>query len=208
MSVGIGDSATLRQIKAIEALERRRVAIFDPFKKEFTTDKNKVEMHNEMARRSLFADVFITSSNAITLDGKIVNVDHIGNRVAAMIYGPKSVIIVAGRNKLVEDVDEALHRIKNVIAPYHCKTKKIPTPCAKTLKCNDCKSPRRICNVVTILERRPKRTRTTVILVDEDLGLSWNEAWPKDRIEKIKSNYEKVTWAFTPFLDQDHPPLV
>jgi hypothetical protein len=113
-----------------------------------------------------------------------------------MIFGPRKVFIIAGRNKIVKDVNEALYRIKNLIAPFHARTKGFATPCAQAGKCIDCNAPKRICSVVSIIERRPWRTEISVILVDEDLGLSWDETWPEDRIRRIKSNYEKVTWVF------------
>jgi hypothetical protein len=114
-----------------------------------------------------------------------------------MIFGPKKVIIIVGRNKIVKDVEDALYRIKNVIAPHHAKTKEFRTPCSQTGNCNDCSSNRRICNVTTIIEKKPWRTDITIILIDEDLGLSWDEEWQNTRINKIRSNYEKATWVFT-----------
>jgi len=149
-----------------------------------------------MSKEIFTCDVLITGTNAITTDGKLVNIDAVGNRVAAMIFGPKKVIIVVGRNKIVKDVKEALHRIKNVIAPYHAKTKDFATPCAQTGKCSDCSSNRRICSVTTIMEKKPWRTDITIVLIDEDLGLSWDEKWSTERIARIKSDYEKVTWVF------------
>jgi hypothetical protein len=196
-TVGVGDSATIRQIGILEELEERGNRILNPFTRELTTNPKMLEVRNEISRRVFTCDVFITGTNAVTTDGKLVNIDAVGNRVAAMIYGPRKVIIVVSRNKLVENVEEALYRVKNTIAPYHARTKKFPTPCAETGRCHDCSSPRRICNTTTIMEKRPWRTDLTLILVDEDLGLSWDEAWPKERINKIKANYEAVTWIFT-----------
>ncbi len=195
-TVGVGDSATIRQIGILERLVKRGTKLLNPFSRELTTDPSKRDVRHELSRAVFTTNVLITGTNAVTLDGKLVNIDAVGNRVAAMIFGPKEVIIVVGRNKIVRDVDAALHRIKNVIAPYHARTKDFATPCARTGRCSDCDSLDRLCNVTTILEKRPWRTAMTIILVDEDLGLSWDETWPPKRISKIKSNYEGVTWVF------------
>jgi L-lactate utilization protein LutB len=195
-TVGIGDSATIRQIGILKRLEERGTTLLNPFSRELTTDPSQRDMRHELSRAVFTTDVLITGTNAVTLDGKLVNVDAVGNRVAATIFGPKQVIIVIGRNKIVNDVDVALHRIKNIIAPHHARTKEFATPCARTGRCSDCHSLDRLCNVTTILEKRPWRTVMTIILVDEDLGLSWDETWPPKRISRIKSNYEGVTWVF------------
>jgi hypothetical protein len=194
--VGIGDSATIRQVGIVEELEKKRIRVLNPFSKELTTDQEKTAIRDDISRQIFFCNVYVSGTNAITRDGKLINIDAVGNRVASMIFGPKKVIIVAGKNKIVKDIDEALHRIKNLIAPFHAKTKRFATPCAKTGKCSDCNAPKRICNVTSIIEKKTWRTETTVILVNEDLGLSWDETWPEERILKIKSNYEKVTWVF------------
>lgn len=194
--VGVGDSASVRQIGILKEFENRGIQILNPFSRKLTTDRSKREVRHEMSKEVFKCDVLITGTNAVTADGKLVNIDAVGNRVAAMIFGPKKAIIVVGRNKIVKDVEEALHRIKNVIAPYHARTKDFATPCAQTGKCTDCSAHRRICNVTTIMEKRPWRTGITILLIDEDLGLSWDEKWPTERISQIKSNYEKVTWVF------------
>lgn len=194
--VGFGDSATVRQIGIFKELEKRGTRILNPFSRKLTTDRSKREARDEISKRIFRCDVLITGTNAITADGKLVNIDAVGNRVAAMIFGPKKVIIVVGRNKIVKDVEEALHRIKNVIAPYHAKAKDFATPCVQTGKCSDCRSNHRICNVTTVIEKRPWRTDITIVLIDKDLGLSWDEKWAAERISQIKSNYEKVTWVF------------
>lgn len=153
--VGVADSATIRQIGILKELEKRGTKILNLFSRKLTTDPSKREMRYRISKEIFTCDVLITGTNAITADGKLVNIDAVGNRVAAMIYGPKKVIIVVGRNKIVKDVKEALHRIKNVIAPYHAKTKDFATPCAQTGKRSDCSSNRRICSVTTIMEKRP-----------------------------------------------------
>jgi hypothetical protein len=136
-------------------------------------------------------DVLLVSTNAVTLDGKLVNIDGMGNRVTGMVYGPTKTILVVGRNKIVKDVDEALDRVQNVIAPYHAKNMGVPTPCSKTGKCEDCNSPARICNITTIISKKPPGMDFTIILVNEDLGLGWDPDWPEERIEKITSAYRE-----------------
>lgn len=194
--VGVGDSATIRQIGIVEELEKRGIRVLNPFSRELTIDAAKTMVRDDISRQIFFCDVLVSGTNAVTVDGKLVNIDAVGNRVASMIFGPRKVIVVAGRNKIVKDVDEALYSIKNLIAPFHARTKGFATPCAQTGKCSDCSAPKRICSVISIIEKRPWRTEISVILVNEDLGLGWDETWPEDRILKTKSNYEKVTWVF------------
>jgi len=194
--VGIGDSATVRQTELVEELERKGIKVLNPFLKELTTDPAKTAVRDDISRQIFSSNVFVSGANAVTRDGKIVNIDAVGNRVASMIFGPRKVFIIAGKNKIVKDVDEALYRIKNLIAPFHARTKGFATPCAQTGKCSECSAQKRICSVISVIEKRPWRTQISIILVNEDLGLSWDEKWPKDRIRRIKSNYKRMTWVF------------
>jgi hypothetical protein len=116
------------------------------------------------------ADVMIASSNAITLDGKLVNLDGMGNRVAAMIFGPKKVILVVGVNKIVPDLDSAMARVKHYSAPVNSIRLGLKNPCVETGLCADCKSPQRICNMWSIIEGHMIKDRIHVKLVGEDLG--------------------------------------
>ena len=141
-------------------------------------------------------EVLLVSTNAVTLDGKLVNLDGMGNRVASMIYGVNKVILLVGQNKIVPDLDTALDRVQNVIAPYHAKYLGIKAPCAKTEECTDCDAPMRICNITTIISKKPPMMDFTIILVGEDLGLGWDPAWPQERIEKIQSTYRKEIQEF------------
>ena len=126
----------------------------------------------ERRRRALLVDVFLTGSNAITESGKLVNLDMIGNRVAGITFGPKNVIIVVGRNKIVTGVEEAMERVKNYSAPLNAiRHPGWKTPCVKTSYCMDCKSPDRICNTWTITEKSYPKGRIKIIIVNEDLGL-------------------------------------
>lgn len=136
-----------------------------------TFDKNlpKAELM-ELRRQSLLVDLYITSSNAITEAGHLVNLDMIGNRVAAMMYGPKNVILIIGRNKICNDLEDAMIRVKNYAAPVNIQRLEKKTPCLKTGVCHDCSSPERICNYWTIIEKCFEKKRIKVILVNEDLG--------------------------------------
>ncbi len=122
-------------------------------------------------RRQLTCDMFLTGANAVTMDGKIVNIDATGNRVGAMAFGPGKVLVVAGANKLAEDVDDAIRRIKAWAAPPNAHRLSMKTPCATTGRCADCQSPARICRIVHVMERRPRLTDLEVVLVAEHLGL-------------------------------------
>jgi hypothetical protein len=104
------------------------------------------------------------------LNGELVNIDGSGNRVNSTVFGPGKVILVAGYNKIVGDVQEAIKRIRNVAAPINAKRLNVDVPCAKLAKCVDCNSPNRICRVVVIHERRPSLTDILIILVGEELG--------------------------------------
>jgi hypothetical protein len=129
-----------------------------------------MEESMDRRRRSLQVDLFFTGTNAITEDGMLVNLDMIGNRIGGLTFGPKSVIVLAGQNKVVPDLESAMERIKNLAAPVNAIRLKKKTPCAKTSYCDDCKSPDRICNTWTITEKSFPKGRVSIILIKEDLG--------------------------------------
>ena len=147
-------------------------------------------------------DVLLVSTNALTMDGKLVNIDGMGNRVAGMFFGVNKVILLVGANKIVRNLDEALERVQKTIAPYHAKYIGVNTPCAATGECSDCNSPQRICNITTIISKKPPLVDLVIVLVGEDLGLGWDPEWPEERIEKITSAYraemEKFRAALPP----------
>ena len=163
--VGIGGSVTVRDIGLVEAIEKQNNPIFMDWGKPLEL-KEKLKVRKE----ALNSDVYLTSSNAITLQGQLVNIDGTGNRVSAMIFGPKKVIIVAGANKLVDTLDEALARIRNIAGPLNGKRLNLKTPCALTGKCTDCNSPDRMCKITVILEKKPSLSDITIVLVGENLG--------------------------------------
>lgn len=167
-SVSWGDSMSLHATKVLEKIEENRnIEIIKTFEPGIPRDQII-----ERRRKALLVDVFFTGSNALTESGKLVNLDMVGNRVAGIIFGPKYVIITVGRNKIVAEVEEAMHRIKNFAAPLNAiRHPGFKTPCVKTSYCADCKSPDRICNVWTITEKSYPRGRIKVVIINQDLGL-------------------------------------
>jgi L-lactate utilization protein LutB len=162
--VGVGGSITVRELGLVAALQTRGTPVAQHWGDYSSDERMKIR------RQQLTADVFLTSSNAITENGQLVNVDGAGQRVAAMIFGPKQVIVVAGVNKIVMDLNAAIDRINNIAAPINAKRLNRKTPCATTGVCSDCESSERICNITTIIEKRPALTNFTVVLVGEELG--------------------------------------
>lgn len=124
----------------------------------------------ELRRKGMSADFMVASSNAITLDGKLVNLDATGNRVAAMCFGPKKVILVVGMNKVVPDLDSAMARVKHYAAPVNAVRLGFQTPCKEKGVCSDCKSPQRLCNMWSVIEGHMVKDRIHVKLVGENLG--------------------------------------
>lgn len=166
--VGVGGSVTVRELGLLEILKSRGNRIADHWQARH--EELAPEEVMKVRRLLLNSDVLLTSTNAVTETGHLVNVDHAGQRVAAMIFGPKKVVIIAGVNKIVRDVNEALERIKNVAAPMNARRLNKKAPCTVTGICSDCDSQDRICNVTTIIERRPVHTDILVILIGEVLG--------------------------------------
>jgi L-lactate utilization protein LutB len=125
----------------------------------------------ERRRQALLVDLFITGTNAVTETGKLVNLDMTGNRVAGITFGPRNVVILVGRNKIVPELDEAMYRIKDYAAPANAMRLDMKTPCVKTSVCEECRSPQRICNSWTITEKSFPKGRIKVVLINADLGL-------------------------------------
>lgn len=122
-------------------------------------------------RRQLTCDLFLSGTNALTLSGELVNIDATGNRAAAMFFGPRKVIVVAGRNKLVDGTaHDAIKRVKNRATPPNARRLNFKTPCATTGFCSDCDSPDRLCRVTTVIDRKPRFTDVRVLVVNADLG--------------------------------------
>ncbi len=163
-AVGIGGSQTIAALELNQILAEKGCTVLDhnraPSREEATA----------MRHEQLRCDLFLCSTNALTEKGQLVNVDGVGNRVGAMIFGPKKVVVVAGVNKIVPDLDAAFERIRTVAAPKNAQRLQRKTPCGEVGRCMDCNSQERLCNVFTIIERRPSLTDLEVILVGEELG--------------------------------------
>jgi len=164
-TVGLGGSETVRETGLLEALREGEYDLKDQYEEGIDRVENM-----RRRRAGLTADFFVTGSNAVTEDGCLVNVDGIGNRVAALAFGPERAIVVVGRNKLVPDVDAGFRRIREVAAPRNAVRFKQNTPCTKDGKCHDCNHPERICNIYQVIRRVRLSGRISVILVDADLG--------------------------------------
>ena len=128
------------------------------------------EEREQMMKDALFADVFLTGANGLSLDGQMVNIDGTGNRVGAIIYGPKKVIVIAGMNKVCDTIESAVERARTVAAPINMQRFMKDTPCAVTGICGDCKSEGCICNQIVITRHCRPVNRILFILVGEDLG--------------------------------------
>jgi L-lactate utilization protein LutB len=165
-TISWGGSLTFTSIGLYDVLkDNPDMEVLDTFDKSISREDSL-----ERRRQALLCDLFITGTNAVTETGKLVNLDMIGNRIAALTFGPKNVVVISGRNKIVPDIDDAMYRIKNYAAPINTMRLDKKTPCAKTSYCEECKSPDRICNTWTITEKSFPRERVKIVLINEDLG--------------------------------------
>ena len=167
-SISWGGSMTFMASGIYDALKNSKdYEIIDTYdRKRYTPEEV-----SERRRQALLTDLFITGTNAVTEAGHLVNLDMIGNRVGAITYGPRNVIILVGRNKIVSDLDDAMFRIKNFVAPVNAMRLDMKTPCVKSGRCADCKSPSRICNVWTVTEKSFPRGRIKIVMINQDLGI-------------------------------------
>ena len=166
-SVSYGDSLTLFETGVLEFFKKNsNITLIDTFDK-----KASREEIIERRRKALLSDLFLSGTNAVVEFGALVNLDMVGNRVGGMVFGPKWVVIMVGRNKIVSDLEQAMDRIKNLAAPANAIRHEQKTPCVKTSYCMDCNSPARICNIWTIHEKSYPKGRIKVILINQDLGL-------------------------------------
>ncbi len=161
MVIGMGNSLTLDSLGLKENLIDKVSAIYS----------HVPGSSEDETKKALLSDLYLTSANAISYDGQIINIDGTGNRTAATCYGPDKVVYVIGKNKIAKSLDEAINRARNTAAVQNAKRYNRKTPCAVTGKCEDCLSPECICGVITIHRKQPNGPKITVVLVDEDLGL-------------------------------------
>jgi len=223
--VGCGDSATVRSISVLQDLQDRGHYVLNPFiwVKVMREHPQKLPL-SLMKLTAQGCDVFLSSTNAATLDGRLVNSDGGGMRVTGQVFGPHISVIVFGRNKIVKDVEEGLWRIKNIIAPIHSRSNRKDQPPESLLPIDPARclaelekeyperwvaerwaGPDKISggNITVILEGRPMGVEIEIvpILVNEDLGLGWDPAWPQERKDKIFLEYQKFTPPHRPTLD-------
>ncbi len=167
-----GDSMTVINAGLFDDIKSRPDLDFlDTFEKEISWEEGI-----ERRRQALLVDLFITGTNAVTKKGQLVNLDMLGNRVGGITFGPKHVLILVGRNKIVPDLESAMDRIRNYAAPanairHNAVYPEMDPPCVKTASCSNCKSLMRICNTWTITEKSFPPGRIKVVLINRDLGL-------------------------------------
>ena len=164
-SVGWGGAMTCQQIGLLDAVRAGNYQALD------RDTVSTIEEKNAIARQCLGADVFLTGANGLSLDGQMVNIDGSGNRVAAIIYGPQTVLVVAGMNKVADSLEDAVRRARTVAAPSNQQRFLRNVPCTVTGTCGDCKSEECICNQIVITRHCRPTGRIKFILVGEELGL-------------------------------------
>lgn len=164
-TVGVGGSQTLEQTGLLDQIRKSQATFYDRYEEGLSRE----DIQN-VHRDCFGADVYVTSTNALTTDGCLYNIDGNGNRVAAMIFGPKNVYVVAGLNKVFESEDEAIAHIRNVSAPANAIRLNRKTGCTKVGRCIDCKSPERICSSYVKLAQQQAINRIHVIIIEDDFG--------------------------------------
>ena len=166
-TVGFGGSMSVADLKVADRLKELGKELLNHSVPGLAPEERVAIM-----RRQLTCDLFLSGANAVTLTGSLVSIDATGNRVGSMFFGPKKVIVVAGRNKLVDgDVAAAVKRVKDFTSPPNARRLGYNTPCAKTGFCCDCNSPDRICRITTVIDRKPRLTDLHVLVVNEEMGL-------------------------------------
>lgn len=160
--VSVGGSVTLTECGILEHLENRKDIQY--------LDRYHCEDVQKLFRDTFFADVYLTSSNAITMKGELYNVDGTGNRVAAMCFGPKKVLVIVGKNKIVENLDDAIKRVEEIAAPRNNMRLNKPNPCVQTGHCVHCKSETKICHEFVVISSCRDLGRIHIIVVNENLG--------------------------------------
>ncbi|HOI81408.1 MAG: lactate utilization protein [Thermovirgaceae bacterium] len=164
-SVGVPGSSTIRELGLFEELQARNCRVFEHWDPSLAPEDRSRRWEEENT-----SDVFLSSSNGVTLDGMLVNIDGTGNRVAAMAWARNRIIFVVGINKVSRDIQSATQRIRDVATPLNAISKGIDIPCANTGFCVNCKVPNRFCRATLVLERAPFGRDVHVIIVGEELG--------------------------------------
>ena len=163
-SITWGGSESIKECGLMDAIKEANYELID------RTDAKTPEEDRIMYSRQVMADFFLMSSNAITIDGELVNIDGRANRVSLLCWGPQNVIVIAGMNKIASDVESAIQRVRDAAAPPNTVRLNKNTPCAQTGRCGNCYSPDCICSQIVITRRSSTPKRIKVILVGEELG--------------------------------------
>lgn len=164
-TVGIAGTHTARALGIVPMLEEDSKTVYDHWRFKPGTPEEL-----ECRKKQMQADLFLSSTNALTMTGEIVNREGCGNRTNSMTVGPKKIVVVAGRNKIVPDLEAAIMRIEETAGPIRAMSLNKKTPCVKVGHCLDCDSPERICRITSIIHRQPVFSDVTVAILDEDLG--------------------------------------
>lgn len=164
-TVGIGGSKTEKTLGIAKALAAKGCVIYDHNESGLSAEEVVAARYKQLT-----ADFFVCGTNAVTLTGELMNRDAFGNRVAAMMFGPRTVFVVASANKIVRNLEEAEQRIRTIAAPMNNKKYELPNPCVTLGECVDCNNKTRSCNITTIISRRPPLTDIHVLLINEPLG--------------------------------------
>lgn len=163
-TIGVGNSQSLKVLGITETLSAMGKTVYD---KTLFSSKHEITKVKKLA---LTSDCYISSANAISLDGKIVNVDHSGNRVAAITYGPEKVLLIVGTNKIEKTEQDAIKRALNVATPLNAKRAKRNPPCTRGEACSYCVQSERVCNYVSIIRGQHQKGRMKILVMDEPLG--------------------------------------
>lgn len=164
-SVGVGGSMTTKETGIVDALLARGNTLYSHW-----IAQSNGKSADEARRKGMTADAYLSSTNAVTLAGDLVNIDGSGNRIAAMIFGPEKVVIVAGKNKITSNPNTAVARIKSVACPQNARRLGYDTPCAATGKCEECSGPDRMCSVITRMQYPTRGKEIHVVIIDGDYG--------------------------------------
>ncbi len=163
--VGVGGSKTIRDLGVIPEIRKKAGKVYDHWQEGLSPAEDQ-----DIRKAQLTCDLFLTSANAVTREGEIVNMDGVGNRVAALIFGPQKVMVIVGINKIVADREAAIRRIREVAGPLRAQSLNLPNPCVKAGVCKDCDLPTRICRALVILTRAPMRSQIEVIVIGKEMG--------------------------------------
>lgn len=164
-SVSVGGSETVTHSGIYDILNSSGLKFINPYAAGLSPEESM-----ECRRQGLLSDLYVCSTNALVRDGSLLNLDGVGNRVSALAFGPKKVVLLVGRNKICDDLDTAISRIKEFAAPANNIRIGKKNPCTKTGYCMDCKGPERICNIWTLMARCAPKGRIHILLINEDLG--------------------------------------